>query len=1049
MKMAATSEFLYPLSPMQQGIMFHCLHTHQTGIYIQQVVGDLRERLDVAAFKQAWQQVTDRHSVLRTRLHLSGGKEFLQEQLQNVLLPWSEEDCRSMTATQQEERLQGYLLTDRVRGFVLSEAPLVRLALFCCAENHYHFVWTHHHVLLDGRSCLLILQEVFAFYEAIRHGHVLQLPPSRDHREYIELVASQDLTAAKRFWEQRIGSITAPTPLIVDRSVGSFADDSPGYDVQEIRLSKKQTASLQSIARQHQITSNTFVMAAWALLLARYSGEQDVVFGATKTCRGSLPEGNASLVGLFVNTLPMRVRVHEDMELLSWLKNIRVDWLGLRPFEHTPLVKIQQWSNIGPKQSLFESNVVFENYQLDEALKEGRKTSERRTFRIIGQSSHPLTLAGYAGTRLLLKLAYDQNRFDDGVITRMLGHLQSLLTEMISKPKQRLSNFTLLTEVERHQVLSDWNNTQAVFPGDRCLHQLFEDQVERSPNAVALEYEDCQVTYEQLNARANQLAHYLKGLGTGPEVLVGICSERGPELFVGLLAILKAGGAYLPLEPAYPEERQRFMLEEAGVRILLIQAHMRIEFGGDDLRVVNLDKFSVAVGQGNTGNPHSGVTPDNLAYGMYTSGSTGRPKLVRVEHHSAVNFISFATGSLLDPEELAVVPFTDSVCFDASISQIFGPLTTGGRLVPLTSLLEVPGSSLADSFTAIGGTPSGLYALLDGFDLPGSVRVVGLGGEVTDESLIQRLASYKQIDKVINYYGPTEATVCCSIAMLFDRRLGRSLSGSVIGKPISNVQIYLLDDCGRPVPVGVPGELYIGGAGLARGQVNHSKGTEPGFVPNGFSSERGARLYRTGDIALFLPDGNIEFLGRLDQQVKLRGFRIELSEIELALSQHKAVKEAVVVLHNKENDPGLAAYVTLAMPIDEESSVLRAWLKTRLPEYMLPASFTVLDKFPLTSSDKIDRKALPAPDLAIPMKHQVSQTETEYLLCDLWSQVLGIEVTSTLSDFFEVGGHSLSATQLVSRIRDNFGIEMSLRTVFDHPILQEQAEWLDKRNYSV
>ena len=587
----------YPLSPMQQGMLFHSLYAPQSGMYVQQLICGLHEDLQVAAFERAWKRVVARHAVLRTRFRLDGGTEPCQQVQRKISLPWEYHDWRGASPGQQENRLEAYLAADRRRGFVLTEAPLMRLALFRVAEADYQFVWTSHHVLLDGRSRLVLLKELFALYETFYRGRDLQLQPPRPYRDYIEWLRQQDLSAAESFWRRRLSGFSAPTPLGVDRARDTLPDEEVGYGKQTVQFSETLTSALRSLAHDHHLTPNTLLQGAWAFLLSCYSGEEEVVFGVTRAWHRSALEGAESMIGLFINTLPMRVRVSPEGLLLPWLKELRAQWKALRNFEHAPLVTVQAWSDIPSGEPLFASLLVFENYLLDSALRAQGGSWENRDFRLLGSTNYPLTVTGYLAPELLLEIGYERGRFNDATITRMLGHLQMLLQAMVADPEQRLSDLSLLTNQERQQLLVEWNDTAADYPQGQCIHQLFEAQVEQTPEAVAVVFAHEQVTYRELNRRANQLAHHLRALGVGPEVLVGLCVERSLEMVVGLLGILKAGGAYVPLDPTYPQERLAFMLKDTDVPVLLTQGRLLEGLPEDGAKAVCLDTDWKAISQ--------------------------------------------------------------------------------------------------------------------------------------------------------------------------------------------------------------------------------------------------------------------------------------------------------------------------------------------------------------------------------------------------------------------------------------------------------------------
>jgi amino acid adenylation domain-containing protein len=635
-------------------------------------------------------------------------------------------------------------------------------------------------------------------------------------------------------------------------------------------------------------------------------------------------------------------------------------------------------------------------------------------------------------------LEYNTDLFDATTIERMAGHFHTLLEGIVTNLEQRIGTLPLLTEPERHQLLVAWNATQTEYPRDLCVHQRFEAQAARTPDRVAVVFEGQRLTYRELNQRANQLAHHLQSLGVGPDVLVGIYVERSLEMVVGILGILKAGGAYLPLDPAYPKERLAFMLEDTQAPVLLTQERLLGELPEHRAAVVCLDADREVTAQQSVENPSSGVTSGHLAYVIYTSGSTGRPKGVKIEHRSVVNTLEamHRESGLTDADTLLSMT---TLSFDISVPELFLPLVVGARVVIVSRTVAADGEQLARALVETGstvmqGTPAS-WTLLLSAGWEGSDRLRALcGGEALPQGLAAQLV--ERMRSLWNLYGPTETTVWSTVYRV------SSVDGPIsIGRPIANTQIYLLDDHGRPAPIGVPGELYIGGDGVAQGYLNRPGLTAEKFIPDPFGEQPGARLYKTGDLARYLPDGNIQFLGRLDHQVKIRGFRIELGEIEAMLGQHPAMRETVVLA--REDEPGDKRLVAYIVPDQEPVPTmeeLQGYLRAKLPEYMVPSAFVFLDGMPLMPNGKVDRQALPAPERKRPELESAfapPRTPTEELLAGVWTQVLGIEQVGIYDNFFELGGHSLLATRVVSRVRDAFQMELPLRCIFEAPTVAE------------
>ncbi|HEX8087723.1 MAG TPA: condensation domain-containing protein, partial [Blastocatellia bacterium] len=673
---ANSIEDSYPLSPMQQGMLFHSLYDPNPGVNIEQVIYSLHEHLNAPAFVQAWQEVVNRHAILRSSFLWEGVDEPLQEVHGRVAIEWHREDCSGLPEGERKERVENYLREDRLRGFDLKEKSLIRMALFRTGGADFEFIWTFHHAVVDGRSLVIILNEVFAYYDAFRKGQTLDLAPPTPYRSYIDWLQRQDSSKAEAFWRRSLAGFSSPTPLVIASELEAGPGREPLYEEQEITLDAGLTSASRALAQENGVTFNTLVQAAWALLLSRYSGEEDVVFGAARRCRRSSVPDADSIVGLFINTLPMRVAVRGDVRLSSWLKGIRAQHVAYREYEHTPLAKIQEWSEVPNGTGLFDSILIFESYELNSFLKSQGPGWENRDFEIREQPTFSLELSAWAGEELLLRMAYDRGRFDADAIARMLGHLKTLLAAMVENPGGTLSSLTMLSEKERRQLAVEWNDTRRTHPDRVCLHHLFESRAERAPDAVALISGDEQLSYRQLNERANQLAHHLRARGVGPEVLVAICMERTPDLIVGLLAILKAGGAYVPLDPAYPEERLAMMLADARPALVLAHGRTVNNLPTSAAALVCMDSERSRIEERSKDNPRVPVAPRNLAYMIYTSGSTGNPKGVMVEHQSVVNYIRFAAAEFAIGPGDRVLQFA-SISFDTSAEEIY-PCLAGG-----------------------------------------------------------------------------------------------------------------------------------------------------------------------------------------------------------------------------------------------------------------------------------------------------------------------------------------------------------------------------------
>lgn len=1037
----------YPLSPLQHGMLLHSLGSPNGGTDIEQIVCTLRESVEVPHLRRAWETVVERHPVFRTAFRFERSDDPVQVVYEQVQVPWQENDWRGLTKQCQAARLADFLASDRQRGFDMSEAPLLRLTLMRTDEAEYQLIWTFHHALLDGRSFPKILNEAFAFYEAYRAGQTLERELPRPYRDYIEWLRVQDTSKSETYWRQLLKGFSTPTPLVVDKAAVAQAQVNRQGD-EKVTLSADQTAALNRFAQEQGVTLNTLLQGAWALLLSRYSGEEEVVFGTVRACRKSSIAGADEMVGIFINTLPMRICVTPSARIGDWLKEVRRQWVAMRDHEHTPLVEVQKYSDIPAGKPLFESILMFDNYELDQRLRSQGGAWLNRSFRLYEQTGYPITLTVYSGTELCLQIEFDRTRFDQSTITRMLNHLKTLLQGFLTQPQRELRDIPMLTEHERQQLLVEWNDTRTDYPQDILLHQLFETQVRCTPDAVAVQIDDARLTYRELNERSNQLARYLRRMGVGPDTLVGVCMERSLELVVALYAILKAGGAYVPIDPDYPQERVAFMLQDSAPPVLLTQSAIAGRLPEQKARVMCVDSDWESVALEDTAKLDTVTAPDNLAYMIYTSGSTGKPKGAMNTHRGICNRLLWMQDQYhLTPADtvLQKTPYS----FDVSVWEFFWPWLAGARL-----LLARPGGHRDPAYlvklireqqvTVLHFVPSMLAVFLEepGIQTCQSLRQVICSGEALPYDLQERFfrALPASLD---NLYGPTEAAVDVTYWRC-ERHSTRRIVP--IGRPVANTQMYILDRHLHLVPIGVPGELYIGGVQVGRGYHNRSELTAERFIPDPFSALPNARLYKTGDLCRWLPDGAIEYLGRTDFQVKIRGLRIELGEIEAVVDEHPSVKRCVVVaLEDSPGNPQIVAYIAWD-GTDGSTAELREYLKVKLPDYMVPAAFVTMDALPVTPNGKVDRRALPPPaieDVAAQAPTGAPlANEAERTIARVWEDLLGVSQVGRDSNFFDLGGHSLLLIRARNRLQQLFAREVPVVEMFRRPTVRFLAEYL-------
>jgi amino acid adenylation domain-containing protein/non-ribosomal peptide synthase protein (TIGR01720 family) len=1033
----------YPLTPLQQGMLLHSLRSADPDAYVIHYLLRLRRPVDVSRLRRAWHDTVQRHEALRSApcwKNLERPEMVVRSAVGDV---FSFHDWRDTRPERRDARWRAFTLAEHRRGFDLDRPPLARLALLQLGEADYELVLLLHHVILDGRSALLLLRDLFATYDELASGRRAPRQAPLPARGFVDWLERRDPSADRTFWRATLAGLEPAGPLPGDPAPITRR----GYGERAHVLSSRATERLRSLAAERDLSVATFVHAAWARVLARCSGRDDVVFGATVSGRfGHLPEAGRML-GVLVNTVPLRIPVPPDGRLSDWLDEVRRRWLALRGHEHASLVDIRRYGGLPRGRAPFHSLVNFERIDWGAELRsvsevladcEGRKLRE-------GSTDCPLSLVARLGPRLRLVLGYDRGRYRGSTVGRWLDHLAALIEAMVDAPDRSLSELPPLGERERRRIAT-FNPAPTEYPRP-ALHELFERQAARTPDAVALVSqrpggERVEVRYAELNRRANRLARHLLEASIVPETPVGVCLERSVDLVVAILAVLKAGGAYVPLDPEYPTERLGVMLRDSGAAVVLAREDTAARLPAVGARVVRLDAEATAIEARSDENPRVPVPAEGLAYVMYTSGSTGRPKGVAVPHRAVARLVCGTDYVELGPREVLLLLAPAS--FDASTFELWGALLHGATLAvappgPL-SLPELGRTIREHGVTTLWLTAGLFHRMVDerADDLAG-VRQLLAGGDVLSPTHVRRALGALRDGRVIDGYGPTEGTTFTTCHVMRDPTdAGDPVP---IGRPIANTRVHVLDARMRPVPIGAPGELYIGGDGLARGYHGRPGATAERFVPDPFGPEPGGRLYRTGDLVRLSADGRIRFLRRIDQQVKVRGFRIEPDEVEGALREHPGVRDAAVGARGDE--AGERRLVAWLVPEDAPGAgELRAFLATSLPEFMIPSAFVPLASLPLTSRGKVDRRALPDPSAGPPRAEHARiapRTPTEETLAAIWSELLGIEGVGVDDDFFELGGHSLLATQVASRVQAALGVELPLREILDRPTVAALA----------
>jgi len=1029
----------------------------------------LTGKLNLPALESSLNEIVRRHEVLRSAIRVRDGRpEQVVEPAFEVQISVSNLRATSGVECREEIELRTQEAAATPSDF--SSGRFLRTELLRVGDEDHILILATHHIVSDAWSMGILSRELWSLYESYAAGKTTTL---RDlpiqyadfaswQREWLQ---GEMLESQLSYWKKQLHDIPILN-LPTDRrrpAPQSF------YGAREsITLSQLLTTAINELSHRQSVTPFMTLLAAFEVLLHRYSGQDDVVVGSPIANRNGIEF--ESLIGFFVNTLVLRGDLSGDPPFSKLLSRIRDMCLGAYAHQDLPFEKLVQ--ELQPERDLSRNPLFQVMFVLQNATKPLKEFPGLRAEPIeIDVDRSPFDLSLFLRERdgrFIGYFEYSTDLFERETIERMARHFERLLEGIVADPNQPISRLSLLTEAERHQILVEWNKTATEDPENKSIHELFEAQVERTPDAIALEFEGEEITYRELNRRANQVAHYLVRLGIGPEKLVGICVQRSIEMVVGLLGILKAGGAYVPLDPSYPKERLRFMLEDAQVSVLLTQEKLAQDRGWKTVLspsaalrlnsvegmengnprssildprvpVVFLDRDLLTIERERIENPKSQIHSNNLAYVIYTSGSTGRPKGVAVEHRNTVALLHWAR-SVFTSEELAGVLASTSICFDLSVFELFLPLCSGGKVILVDNVSHLHSAPERDQVTLINTVPSAMTELLRMGELPDTIRIVNLAGEPLQTELVNKIYACGTIERIYDLYGPSETTTYSTFTL-------RTRDGpATIGRPISNTRVYILDGSLQPVPIGVPGELYIGGAGVARGYLNRPDLTAERFIQNPFNNEE--RLYRTGDRARYLLDGSIDFLGRADNQVKIRGYRIELGEIEAVLDQHPAVNDSVVATRARESlaEKSLIGYIVPKQHPAPSVVELRDYLKAKLPEYMIPSAFVMLHALPLMLNGKVDRQALPPPDDSRPQLEKVyvePRTQVEELIAQIWREVLKLGSVGVHDNFFELGGHSLLAIQIISRVREVFDKDVPLLTLFEAPTVAGLAATIE------
>ncbi|WP_375509332.1 amino acid adenylation domain-containing protein [uncultured Nostoc sp.] len=1015
----------------------------------------LRGTCNLLAVRKAVQEIINRHEALRTTFSPEGDEQLIHSTL-TIDIPVS--DFSTLDKSQREAQLSELLTQEAQQIFHLEKGPLLGCHIVKLEENHNLVVLTNHHIIADGWSIGILLRELAAIYSAECQGIPSHLPQPMKWSDYalwqVQRQQSPEMAKAEAYWLGQFASSVPVLELPTDRPRPPIFSYTGARE--NLILDSTLYNALKNLSGQRGYTLFTILLAAFITLLQRLTNQQDIVVGIASAGQSAI--AGESLVGHCVNLLPIRSQVIGNPGFTEYLSAIQQVLLDAYEYQIYPFIKLIE--NLKLPRDPSRTPLFTTGFNLDKAQFESK--SLKQEFEVAKNSTSATKLdinlnIFQTDNELLVELEYNTDLFDSQTIQRWLRHYVTLLESIVANPEQPLAELPLLTKTEQQQLLVEWNNTQTNYSGEYCIHELFEVQVERSPDAIAVIFEDQHLTYRELNHRANQLAHYLRSLGVGPEVLVGICVERSTDMVVSILGILKAGGAYVPLDPTYPQERLAFMLEDAQVSVLLTEDKFLEGLPEHQAQVVCLNQNSEAWRQERVDNPVREVTTNNLAYVIYTSGSTGKPKGVLVNHQNVIRLFT-ATQSWFNFSDRDVWTNFHSYAFDFSVWEIWGSLLYGGRLVVVPYWISRSPEAFykllcTQQVTVLNQTPSAFRQLMNAEEEAAgktgtlALRLVIFGGEALELDSLQpwfeRHGDGYAVPQLVNMYGITETTVHVTYRPINMADLSQR-NGSLIGHRIPDLQIYLLDSQRQLVPIGVAGELYIGGAGVTRGYLNRPELTAERFIVNPFSEVTDAYLYKSGDLARYLPNGELEYLGRIDHQVKIRGFRIELGEIETALRKHVAVREVIVqAVEESYGEKRLVGYVVLHEKQAVTIGDLQRFLKEKLPEYMVPSAFILLPAMPLTANGKLDRRSLPAPETIRPNlsdAYVMPQTQMEQTIATIWQKALNIEKIGIHDNFFELGGHSLLMVKVHSQLREIFQTDLSMIDMFRYPTISSLAE---------
>ncbi|MBU2661358.1 non-ribosomal peptide synthetase [Bacillus cabrialesii] len=1030
---------IYPLSHMQEGMLFHSFLRKEEGAYVEQSLFTIKGSLSYEWFQRSIQTIIDRHDIFRTVFlphvpHLSGPRQVVMTEREFHLYS---EDISHLPTNGQNEYIECFKEKDKQKGFDLQKDMLMRISLFKTAEEEHVCVWSHHHILMDGWCLGIVLQEFMRIYQSIHAGKPLSLDPVRPYSTYISWLTNRDKETAAEYWDSYLKNYSAPSPL----PRVSDEETKEGYQREDLifSLNKPLTDKLKETAKQHGVTLATFIQAVWGVMLQQYNRTDDVVFGAVVSGRPSEIPGVEQMIGLFINTIPVRIKTFQGETFQELVRRCQKEMLEAEPFTCQPLFDIQ--ANTALKQELIDHIIVFENYPIQQKIADSADQTDSPLqidqVKVSEQSGYHFNLVVAPGEELIIKFSYNAFIYDAAWINCIKRQFTQALSTAAHHPDTPIADFSFLDAAEKEQIVTQFNNTKTEYPKDHTIIDLFREQAEKTPDHIALVCGNLSFSYEELDKRSNSLARALYQKGFRKNDTAGILAAHSAEFMISVLAVLKAGGAYLPLDAELPPERVSFMLEETQAKMLIIQKGLEQKAPFSGTCIIS---DAQALMEENDIPFNISSSPDDLAYIMYTSGSTGRPKGVMITNRNVVSLVSNSNYTSASVDDRFIL--TGSISFDAVTFEMFGALLNGASL------------HIIDKSTMLSPDRFGAYLLENGItllflttalfnqlaqvqaDMFRGLHTLYVGGEALSPALMNAVRHACPDLALHNIYGPTENT---TFSTFF--KMERDYAGPIpIGKPISNSSAFILDAKGRLLPIGVPGELCVGGDGVAKGYLNRDDLTKAVFSPHPYLS--GERIYRTGDLARWLPDGNLEYISRIDRQIKIRGKRIEPAEIEARLLEVEGVQEAAVTLREIDGEGQL--YTHYVGDDKRTEKEIRADLARVLPDYMIPQHWVRVDRMPLTGNGKIDRNALPIPENKPEKRKDITlpRNLVEEELANIWKHVLGVNTISIDDDFFALGGHSLKALQVIHTLKHQQQIDIPIDLLFEYPTIAQLAEKL-------